>query len=62
MGYPDLYNHYSIIAVNPARYPEINYEGAMSLITWLTSYEGQNRIRNFRLNGQPLFIPTVKMK
>ena len=55
----ELYNPYSIIAVNPARFPSINYLGAMSLISWLTSVEGQNRIRNFRLEGQPLFIPTA---
>jgi tungstate transport system substrate-binding protein len=58
-GDAELYNPYSIIAVNPARYPSINYLGAMSLIAWLTSVEGQNRIRNFRLDGQPLFIPTA---
>lgn len=58
-GDAELYNPYSIIAVNPARYPSINYLGAMSLIAWLTSVEGQNRIRNFRLQGQPLFIPTA---
>ena len=58
-GYAELYNPYSIIAVNPERYPSINYLGAMSLIAWLTSVEGQNRIRNFRLEGQALFIPTA---
>jgi len=31
----------------------------MSLIAWLTSVEGQNHIRNFRLEGQPLFTPTA---
>ncbi|MEC9011698.1 MAG: substrate-binding domain-containing protein [SAR324 cluster bacterium] len=58
-GDAELYNPYSIIAVNPERYPSINYLGAMSLIAWLTSVEGQNRIRNFRLEGQALFIPTA---
>ncbi len=61
-GDAELYNPYSIIAVNPARYPSINYLGAMSLIAWLTSVEGQNRIRNFRLEGQALFIPTAIKK
>ncbi|HBL54646.1 MAG TPA: tungsten ABC transporter substrate-binding protein [Candidatus Lambdaproteobacteria bacterium] len=58
-GDTELQNPYSIIAVNPARYPRINYLGAMSLIAWLTSVEGQNQIRKFRLEGQPLFIPTA---
>ena len=54
-----LFNPYSVIAVNPVRYPTINYLGAMSLIAWLTSVEGQNLIKNFRLKGQPLFFPTA---
>ena len=58
-GDSELYNPYSIIAVNPARFPSINYLGAMSLIAWLTSVEGQTRIRNFRLEGQTLFIPNA---
>ncbi len=36
-GDTELHNPYSIIAVNPARYPGINYLGAMSLIAWITS-------------------------
>lgn len=58
-GDPELSNPYSIIAVNPARYPGINYLGAMSLIAWLTSVEGQKLIGNFRLAGQSLFLPTA---
>lgn len=54
-----LFNPYGIIAVNPARYPEINYQGAMRLIAWLTSVEGQHRIRDFTVQGEPLFIPTA---
>ena len=54
-----LFNPYSVIAVNPERYPTINYLGAMSLIAWLTSVEGQNLIKNFRMKGQPLFFPTA---
>jgi len=56
-GDTKLYNRYSIIAVNPARYPGINYLGAMSLIDWITSVEGQEKIRNFRINDQILFTP-----
>jgi len=54
-----LHNPYSIIAVNPARYPDINYLGAMSLIAWITSVEGQEKIGNFRINGQLLFTPVA---
>ncbi|SVA32942.1 uncharacterized protein METZ01_LOCUS85796, partial [marine metagenome] len=58
-GDPELHNPYSIIAVNPSRYPGINYMGAMSLIAWLTSVDGQNQIRKFKLDGQSLFFPTA---
>jgi len=58
-GDTKLNNPYSIIAVNPARYPDINYLGAMSLIAWITSVEGQEKIRNFRINDQILFTPVA---
>ena len=54
-----LFNPYGIIAVNPARYPEVNYLGAMRLIAWMTSPEGQALIGNFHLEGQTLFIPSA---
>jgi tungstate transport system substrate-binding protein len=54
-----LANPYGIIAVNPNRYPDINYKGAMALIAWVTSPEGQAIIRDFNVHGQALFIPTA---
>ncbi|MBI3961951.1 MAG: substrate-binding domain-containing protein [Deinococcus sp.] len=54
-----LANPYSIIAVNPVRYPDINYLGAMALIAWVTSPQGQRLIRDYQVNGQPLFFPTL---
>ena len=54
-----LHNPYSIIAVNPSRYPTINYLGAMSLIAWMTSADGQKRINEFKINGETLFIPNA---
>ena len=54
-----LFNPYGIIAVNPARYPDANYLGAMQLIAWMTSPEGQALIGNFRVEGQALFIPNA---
>ena len=52
-----LFNPYGIIAVNPARYPDINYAGAMALIAWVTSVDGQAIVGNFEIDGQPLFKP-----
>ena len=56
-GDPALYNPYSVMAVNPARHRGVNYLGAMRLIAWLTSPEGQKDIAALRIDGQPLFIP-----
>lgn len=58
-GDPRLFNPYGVMAVNPARYPDIDYEGAMALITWLTSADGQNRIARFEIDGEPLFVPVA---
>ncbi len=58
-GDPILYNPYGVIAVNPARYPNVNYSGAMAFIDFVTSREGQDIIRNFRKAGQQLFYPDV---
>ncbi len=52
-----LFNPYGVIATNPGKYPEVNHDGAMRLIDWITSVEGQAIIRDFRIGGQPLFIP-----
>lgn len=54
-----LYNPYGIIAVNPKRYPDINYKGAMTLIHWLTSVKGQKMIANFTLHGEHPFVPSA---
>ena len=52
-----LYNGYGVIAVNPARYADVNYMGAMRLIGWLTGVRGQAIIRDYRIAGEPLFFP-----
>lgn len=56
-GDPLLYNPYGVIAVNPERFPDINYAGAMLFIAWLTSPEGQKLIADYRIAGQTLFTP-----
>ena len=58
-GDSKLFNPYGIIAVNPALHDHINYEAAMSLITFLTSKNGQTIIKDFRENGEQLFYPDV---
>ncbi len=59
-GDPKMFNPYGIIAVNPAKYPDINYRGAMRLIEWITSDEGQSAIAAFKVDGQQVFFPAAK--
>lgn len=54
-----LFNPYGVIAVNPAVHPDSNYMGAMMLISWLTSVDGQKIIQDFQINGKQLFYPVA---
>lgn len=58
-GDPKMFNPYGIIAVNPKKYPALNYDGAMDLINWIVSPEGQKAIADFKVNGEQLFFPTA---
>jgi tungstate transport system substrate-binding protein len=59
-GDPKMFNPYGIIAVNPKKYPALNYAGAMDLIDWITSSGGQKAIADFKVNGEQLFFPSAK--
>lgn len=59
-GDPRMFNPYGIIAVNPQKYRDANYKGAMQLVEWITSSEGQQLIGSFRIDGQPVFFPSAK--
>jgi tungstate transport system substrate-binding protein len=58
-GDPTLFNPYGIIAVNPDRFPRVNYVMAMALIGWVTSQQGQKIIADFGKEkyGSTLFYP-----
>ena len=56
-GAKNLLNPYGVIAVNPKKYPGVNYKGAMHFIEWLTSDEGQQAIAAYRPKGAQLFFP-----
>lgn len=53
-GDPELFNQYSVMAVNPDRH-NINYQGAKALIVWLSGEKGQRMIDEFRIAGEKLF-------
>jgi tungstate transport system substrate-binding protein len=59
-GDPKMFNPYGIIAVNPKKYPHINYKGAMQLIEWITSPEGRSMIASFKVDGQQVFFPSAE--
>jgi len=52
-----LFNPYGIMAVNPARYPQVKYMETMQLIAWVTSVEGQKIIGEYKKEGEVLFHP-----
>ena len=54
-----LLNVYHVITVNPDKWPEANYEGALAFAKFLTDPATQKVIAEFGLKefGQPLFIP-----
>ena len=54
-GEPILLNPYGVIAVNPAKFQQINYTGAMLFISFLTSPQGQKLIEGYKVNGEQLF-------
>jgi tungstate transport system substrate-binding protein len=59
-GDPKMFNPYGIIAVNPQKSKELNYKGAMQLVEWITSDEGQKLIAGFKVEGQQVFFPSYK--
>ena len=57
-GDSTLANPYQIILINPNKYPDINYQGALSLSDWLISAAAQKMINTYQVDGTPLFKAT----
>jgi tungstate transport system substrate-binding protein len=59
---PTLLNPYGVIAVNPAKFPNVNYAKAKLFIEWITSLSIQRRIYEFGrdLYGESLFYPVAQ--
>lgn len=55
-GDPALENPYGLIAVNPARHPDVEYELASLYIGCLTGPRGQAILENYEVNGEQLFF------
>jgi tungstate transport system substrate-binding protein len=52
-----MLNPYGIVAVNPAKFPEIRYAATMKLIEWISSDVGKKKITAFKVNGEQVFFP-----
>jgi tungstate transport system substrate-binding protein len=55
-----LFNPYGIIAVNPKKHKNVQYELAKKFIVYVTGPEGQKIIGDFKMNGKQLFFPDAK--
>ena len=58
-GDPSLLNIYHVITVNPAKFPNINYDGALAFAKWIVSPAIQDVIGKFGVDkyGSQLFTP-----
>ena len=57
-----LFNQYGIMLVNPARHPHVKTELGQAFIDWVVSADGQGAIRDYRIDGQQLFVPNAAGK
>ncbi len=59
-----LFNPYHVMAVNPAKFPNVKYDLAMKYINYVTSEGGQNIIGNYGKDkyGEGLFVPAAGIK
>ena len=54
-----LFNPYSVLQINPARFSDLNHSGAQAFRDWLVSGSTQQLIADFRIDGKPLFVPSA---
>jgi len=55
-----LLNQYSVLAINPKRCAQAKYDLATAFSDWMAGAEAQTLIRDFKLLGNPLFVPNAK--
>jgi len=59
-GDPALFNQYAYLPINPNKHAHVQRELAARLENWLTGNTAQQLIREYRINGEPLFTPNAK--
>lgn len=55
-----LLNPYAIILVNPDKWPQRNYKGALTFARYMISEEGQTVIASYTKEAKTLFIPIAR--
>jgi tungstate transport system substrate-binding protein len=55
-----LFNQYSVMAVNPDRCDNVDYEAAQEFMGWITSDSVQKAIGSYKLLGKTLFTPNAE--
>jgi tungstate transport system substrate-binding protein len=58
-GDPRLLNRYDVIELNPQKHAGAKLAAAKVFADWLVSFEGQQAIDAFEVNGQKLFNPSA---
>src|SRR5690606_14791366 len=54
-----LFNQYGVILVNPEKHSTVKKELGQQFIDWLISKEGQEAIKDYKVNGEQLFYPNA---
>lgn len=55
-----LLNQYSVLTLNPKNCANANYKLAKQFADWMASASTQKLIQDFKLLGQPLFVPNAQ--
>jgi tungstate transport system substrate-binding protein len=58
-GDVNLFNQYGVVAVNPAKCPNVKADLSNTFVQWLLSAKGQQAIASFKVNGESLFFPNA---
>lgn len=59
-GDENLQNAYGIIAVNPARFPDVDNASVQRLIEWFSTPQAHALISGYQVDGEQLFYPVTK--
>lgn len=54
-----LFNQYGVMLTNPAKHPHVKKDMGQAFIDWLVSPHGQRAIADYRIDGEPLFLPNA---